>query len=117
MAADKTLAGRLRSLRLARGLTQAELAERAGISERAVSDMERGLRRQVYRDTTERLVRALGLAGPDATEFEAIARGRAAGPPEIRGTLPPARAPLIGRERETAAVLRALEGADRPVVT
>src|SRR5579863_4610563 len=71
------VAGRLRARRTALGLTQAELAERAGISERAVSDIERGLRRVVYRETTRRLVTALELSDSEAVEFEAAARGRA----------------------------------------
>jgi Helix-turn-helix len=40
----------LRGKRLAAGLTQAELAERAGVSVRAISDLERG-RRRSYRRT------------------------------------------------------------------
>jgi transcriptional regulator with XRE-family HTH domain len=42
-----TFAEQLRAHRAAAGLTQAELAQRAGISERAVSDIERGLRQRV----------------------------------------------------------------------
>jgi transcriptional regulator with XRE-family HTH domain len=38
----------VRALRLAAGLTQAELAEASGISERTVSDLERGRRSSVY---------------------------------------------------------------------
>src|ERR671939_892754 len=73
--AQSSLATRLRARRVAPGLTQAELAERAGISERAVSDIERGVRRAVYRDTALRLLAALDLSGEEAAEFEAADRG------------------------------------------
>ncbi|GAB4003096.1 helix-turn-helix domain-containing protein [Nocardioides ultimimeridianus] len=71
------LAGVLRSLRDDAALTQEELAERAGLSARTVSDIERGLRRRLYRDTAERLGAALGLASGDLAEFVEMARGRA----------------------------------------
>src|SRR5690349_9901369 len=99
------VAGRLRARRSALGLTQAELAERAGISERAISDIERGLRQVVYRETTKRLLAALELSGSEAADFEAAARGRPV-PKENRPspatlstpTLPRTR--LIGRADE-----------------
>jgi transcriptional regulator with XRE-family HTH domain len=50
----------LRRRRADIGLTQEALGERAGISARTVSDVERGLRSAVYRDTAERLADALG---------------------------------------------------------
>ena len=51
----------IRRLRLAAGLTQAELAERAGVSRRWVGQVERGhLRAEA--DKVMRVVRALGLA-------------------------------------------------------
>ena len=43
------------------GLTQEELAERAGLSVRAVSDLERGVRRAPYKETVRLLAEALGL--------------------------------------------------------
>jgi len=62
---------RVRGLRVAAGLTQAELAEHAGISERAVSDIERGLRRSVYAVTTHALATALAVAPQDLATFQA----------------------------------------------
>ena len=50
--------------RLAAGLSQEELAERAGLSRRGISDLERGARRAPYPATARRLAEALGL---DAT--------------------------------------------------
>ena len=70
------LAGVLRSLREDAAITQDELAERAGLSTRTISDIERGLRKRLYRDTAERLAAALGLSGADHQEFVDHARGR-----------------------------------------
>lgn len=112
-----TFGEHLRSLRAARGLTQAELAERAGISERAVSDIERGLRRRVYPSTALQLAAALGLQGEDQAAFQARIRGtHAAGLTEVgdgtyRGWASMLRTPLIGREREVAAISAALADA------
>src|SRR5947207_16029802 len=69
----------LRRLRQAAGMTQEELAERAGISVRAISDTERGLRSAVHADTARRLAVALGLDGEARDMFDALARGRPEG--------------------------------------
>ena len=65
----------LRQHRHAHGLTQAELAERAGLSERAISDLERGLK-SPHRATIQLLVKSLALRPEDAEHFEAAARSR-----------------------------------------
>jgi transcriptional regulator with XRE-family HTH domain len=57
-------------------LTQQELAKAAGVSPRAVSDLERGINRTARKDTAVRLAGALGLAGPVRSLFVAAARGR-----------------------------------------
>ena len=74
---DNRLSASLKSLRAAAGLTQEELAEKAGISARTVSDVERGLRAVVHHDTARRLASALGLDDQQRLRFEAVARGRA----------------------------------------
>ena len=76
MAPDSSeeLGDLLRRYRTESGLTQEELAERAAISARTVSDIERGLRRTVYRETARRLVDALDLEAPDRGAFEKAAR-------------------------------------------
>jgi len=51
----------LKRYRVRAGLTQEALAERAGISLRGLSDLERGVRRAPYRDTVHRLAGGLGL--------------------------------------------------------
>ncbi len=77
MSTDVSLLGALlRRHRATAGLTQEELAERAGISARTISDFERGLRTTVYRETALRLAEALELEEGERSEFEGIARGR-----------------------------------------
>jgi WD40 repeat protein/transcriptional regulator with XRE-family HTH domain len=70
-------AGLLRQLRERAGLTQEELAETAGLSPRAVSDLERGIHRTARKDTALLLAGALGVDGPARELFVAAARGRA----------------------------------------
>src|SRR5919199_317420 len=59
----------LRQHRLVAGLTQEALAERAGLSLRGVSDLERGVRRAPYPDTVRRLAAALDLSGADTSRL------------------------------------------------
>jgi transcriptional regulator with XRE-family HTH domain len=74
--ATSELAGLLRQLRAGAQLTQRELAKAAGVSPRAVSDLERGVNRTARQDTAVRLAGALGLAEPARSVFVAAARGR-----------------------------------------
>src|SRR5262245_42597577 len=65
----------LRRVRFEAGLTQEDLAERAGLSARGVQDLERGLRRSPYPATTRRLAEALGLGDTErAVLFGAVDR-------------------------------------------
>src|SRR5947209_3219834 len=80
----------LRQHRVAAGLTQEQLAERAGLSANAVSALERGLRRVPYRDTVRLLAKALGLVANDRAALDAaVLRARSSGsiepgdPPEL----------------------------------
>ena len=69
----------LRQHRLAAGLTQEELAERARISVRAISDLERGVRRAPHKDTLRLLAEALNLSEDDcALLFESVRETRRA---------------------------------------
>ncbi len=68
----------LRQLRTSAGLTQEQLAERARLSPRSISDLERGIHVTARRETTQLLAEALGLTGPARAAFEAAARGRRA---------------------------------------
>jgi tetratricopeptide (TPR) repeat protein/transcriptional regulator with XRE-family HTH domain len=65
----------LRGLRVKAGLTQEELAATAGLSPRAISDLERGMVTTPHKDTVRLLADALQLDGPVRVEFEAAARG------------------------------------------
>lgn len=95
----------LRRHRRARDLTQEALAERAGVSVRAISDLERGVRAHPYRETVTRLADALGLAGSEQTILLAATRRRL---PTAGTTVSPLREThlprpltrLIGRDAE-----------------
>jgi WD40 repeat protein/transcriptional regulator with XRE-family HTH domain len=63
----------LRARRLEAGLTQAALAERAGLSVRAIQHLEAGMG-QPYPDTARRLADALALTVAARAPFEAAAR-------------------------------------------
>ncbi|WP_439656653.1 ATP-binding protein [Lentzea sp. HUAS TT2] len=90
-------------------LTQEELAERTGLSTRAISDMERGRTLSPQFRTVQLLVGGLGLAREEAAEFAALARAsRVAGVEERPDaqvvapscSLPPVLIELTGREDE-----------------
>ena len=55
----------LRRHRVAAGLTQEELAERASLSARGISDLERGARAHPYGETARLLAEGLALAGSE----------------------------------------------------
>jgi transcriptional regulator with XRE-family HTH domain len=65
----------LRRLREAAGLTQDELATRAGLTAKGISDLERGARRRPYPHTMRALAEALQLSDHDrAGLIEAVPR-------------------------------------------
>ncbi len=102
---DAPFGARLRRLREAAGLTQEELAARAGLAAKNISDLERGERKRPYPHTVRSLADALNLPeGERAALFAAVPKrgggGRtilavAPGP-----TLPVPPTPLVGRERD-----------------
>src|SRR5262245_34164439 len=73
--AELAFAGLLRRLRAEAKLTQEELAAAAGVSLRAVSNLERGFSQTAHKDTAVLLAGALGLTGPAEELFVAAARG------------------------------------------
>src|SRR5579859_584046 len=103
------------------GLSQEELAERAGLSRRGISDLERGQRRSPYPATVRQLAQALGLAGEDLATFVAAARRVHPGGPTITpagtgplaknqpaNTLPIHLTTFSGREQEVSEAKRLL---------
>jgi non-specific serine/threonine protein kinase len=99
----------LRSHRLRLGLTQEAVAERATLSVHAIQKLEYGTTHP-YRDTTNRLVHALGLSAEDEAEFRelgqpAARRRNSKGTPPAefqltRPDLPVALTTFVGREDE-----------------
>jgi predicted ATPase/DNA-binding XRE family transcriptional regulator len=75
----------LRDLRLAAGLSQETLAERAGMSAGGISFLERGVRRAPYRDTVALLATGLDLSPDDRRLLEAAA-ARAPQPRKRQGS-------------------------------
>src|SRR5712692_4471261 len=110
----------LRRYRLAAGLTQEELAERARVSPRAISDLERGQRNRPWRETVQLLADALQLQPSERAELGAAARHGSPPAAEPSGhALPAADAPVranlplqvtsfVGRERALTEVTRLL---------
>lgn len=66
----------LQRLRKEAGLTQAQLAERAQISQRGLQDLERGTHQAPRWDTINLLAAALGLAGQDRVAFLATTQAQ-----------------------------------------
>ncbi len=117
----------LKRYRLAAGLTQEDLAERAGISARAVSDLERDGSRTPRPDTLAFLAQALGLSAMERAGFIAAAHPEAGAPTTpiaapVRvlpwaGVLPAPPSPLVGRDQDVATVVALFERADVRMAT
>ena len=121
---DTPFGSRLRRLREAAGLTQEELAGRAGLTAKAVSALERGERKRPYPHTVRSLADALKLSEGERTVLtEAIPRRsvNVALPFEAAtaspSSLPASLTPLLGRESEVAEIvgLLGIAGADEVV--
>jgi predicted ATPase/DNA-binding XRE family transcriptional regulator len=98
-------------------LTQEELADRAGVSARTISDIERGVRARAYADTAGRLGVALGLTETDRAAFLNAARGPNGMAGQRVSSVPRPITPLIGREREVSQLVTALDAEGRRLVT
>ena len=111
-AGERVFGSLLKRHRLAAGLSQEELAERAGLSARGISDLERGARRTPQRATVRPLARALGLSPTAAGDLEGAVRPATTSAPSApsapaspgRPPLPAPLTSLIGRERERCEV-------------
>ncbi|MGX6603514.1 helix-turn-helix domain-containing protein [Micromonosporaceae bacterium Da 78-11] len=107
MSDDVPFAAMLRGLRLTADLTLEQLAEASGVSDRAISDMERGVSRGPRVRTVEALADALVLRPDERSALLAAARaGRGTAGPAAVGRLPMPRqvADFTGRRGELAQV-------------
>lgn len=77
---------RLQQLRKAAGLTQAELAQRSGLSAKSIAALERGRRQHPHPPTVRALAQALGLSEGERAAFAATSAVRAT-PVETGGSL------------------------------
>src|SRR5690606_13934054 len=100
-------------------------AEHAGLSERGISNLERGERKSPRLETVRMLADALGLSAEDRiplfraarpTTNGAHDRDKSAAPQPGQSSLPVPPTPLVGREHEIATILTLLEG-DAPRLT
>lgn len=112
----------LRSHRRQLQVSQERLAERAGVSARAISDLERGVRSHPYRETAILLADALELTGSERSGFLTAARRPAPrSAPGVRrlpatALLRPSTS-LIGRDSDLATLSRLLRDERHKLVT
>src|SRR6202044_2567906 len=123
-ADDRSFGALLREFRLAARLSQEALAERAGMSARGISDLERGIHRAPYQQTVNLLLEALELNREQRAVMTAAARR----PPRMHGGRPrwqaaprhnlPEEAPsFIGRAAEVAMLKDLLQRPQVRLVT
>ena len=102
----------MRGLRENAGLTQEELAARAGLTPHAVGVLERGERKRPYPRTVRVLADALGLPEDERASLLAAVPKRGGTSPEVPAVpgppLPVPSAPLVGREGELEGTLELL---------
>ena len=112
----------LKRLRDRAGLTQEELASRAGLTAKAVSALECGERRRPYPNTVRSLADALALTDAESASLAAAVPGRgenvraadAGAPPAV---LPAPATALVGRERDVEAVAGLIRHPENRLVT
>ncbi|HZG62410.1 MAG TPA: helix-turn-helix domain-containing protein [Rubrobacteraceae bacterium] len=106
---DASFGARLRRLREAAGLTQEELAERAGLTARGISDLERGARNHPYPHTVRSLAAALELPEDERSSLFAAVPKRSGGRPSPTvapgSALPVPLTSLVGRERDLEEIV------------
>ncbi|WP_262851510.1 helix-turn-helix domain-containing protein [Mumia quercus] len=106
-----TVGDLLRSHRIERDLTLEQLAERSGVSDRAISDIERGVSRRPRTTTVRLLADALALGTDERERVVVAARESRHGLVRV-GThplpLPPAVRHFVGRRAEASDLVRRL---------
>ncbi|MFC7726345.1 ATP-binding protein [Nocardioides sp. GCM10028917] len=112
----------LRGLRESRSLTQEELAERSGITAKAISSLERGERRRPYPHTVRSLADGLGLDDRERTALLAAVPRRSPTPSSLpvdgsspsagqpASVVPSPAGPTIGRSDELRRLLDLVAG-------
>src|SRR6266568_2807223 len=122
MTGDGSVFGaRLSGWRQLTGLSQEELAERSGLSVRAISNLERGRTRLPHPASVRRLADALDLHGAKREEFFAAAARQSTrpmtpgwtGPDVVPRQLPAAVSGFAGRPAELAELDRFADGAEK----
>ena len=109
MASTTPFGNLLRSHRTRAGYSQEALAERAGLSARGISDLERGLKSRPHPSTLRMLADALALDDDARAEFAAASRPQIVQLPSQPGSvLPIPPHPMLGREAELRVALAAL---------
>src|SRR5690242_13291160 len=122
MTEQASFATLLKHYRQAAGLSQEALAARAGLSARAISDLERGVNRTPRYATLELLASALMLSSQQQALLRAAARPDSASVDDAPSSfaasplpLPPTR--LIGRDEERSLALALLHRDDTRLLT
>ena len=118
--ANATFGTRLRQLRVAAGLTQDALAERAGLSLNAISALERGERRHPYPRTVQVLADALGISENERSALTALLPRRVTGISHryaLPFALPVPNTPLFGREQEIEEAIALLRHSGNRLLT
>jgi transcriptional regulator with XRE-family HTH domain len=105
-ARDLPLADLIVLLRTARGLSQRELASAAGVSERALRDLERGITRRPQRGTMRTLAAALDADEATRSLLDRAARPSFGGP--LRSSPRAHPDVLVGRDNDLAALAHLL---------
>jgi predicted ATPase/transcriptional regulator with XRE-family HTH domain len=109
----------LRESRLAASLTQEALAEAAGVSARAVADLERGVIRAPQRDTLNMLANALNLTDTEREDWHRLRQklsARSSARTSGRSIPLPANQ-LLGRDREVHALVNLMTRSDTRLIT
>jgi predicted ATPase/DNA-binding CsgD family transcriptional regulator/DNA-binding XRE family transcriptional regulator len=124
-ASRDPFAVRLRRHREAAGLTQEELAERAGLTAKGISALERAERRRPYPQTVRALASALALS--DEERADLIASVPRPGDPDGPGahgapapggtSLPMPPTPMLGRGEELALVIEQIRAPEVRLLT
>jgi predicted ATPase/DNA-binding XRE family transcriptional regulator len=120
MLGERSFGDLLCAHRLAGGLTQEELAARAGLSSDAVSLLERGLRTSPRATTVAMLADALGLSPAERQVFADAAKRRprrAAPGLRVPPDLHTPATPFVGREADLAAAAELLAAPGVRLVT